>query len=46
MTNGEIKTVEWIETSKQLANCLTKKGASSHKLIETIQKGKLEETQN
>ena len=46
MTNGEIKKVEWIATNKQLANCLTKKGASSQGLINTLQGGKLDEIQD
>lgn len=32
----EISSVEWIPTSKQVANCLTKKGASPLTLIEAI----------
>ena len=32
----EILSVEWIGTAKQLANCLTKKGASSITLLEAI----------
>ena len=46
MTNGEIKNVEWIATNKQLANCLTKQGASSQGLIDTLQRGKLDEMQD
>ena len=34
----DITTVEWVDTGKQLANCLTKKGASPHALLEAISK--------
>ena len=33
---GEISSVEWIDTRKQLANCLTKKGASLITLLKAI----------
>ena len=33
MENKEISQVSWIDTQKQLANCLTKKGASSKSLL-------------
>ena len=36
LEKGEINSVEWIDTKKQLANCLTKKGASPATLIEAI----------
>lgn len=36
LERNEISSVEWIETKKQVANCLTKKGASPLTLIEAI----------
>ena len=33
---GDILSVEWVDTRRQLANCLTKKGASAGTLIEII----------
>ena len=32
LENEELKEVSWIDTSKQLADCLTKRGASCEKL--------------
>ena len=34
-------TISWIESEKQLANCLTKRGASCDTLINVVQSGKL-----
>ena len=34
--NKEITDVQWVETNLQLANCLTKRGASSLHLMEAI----------
>ena len=36
LQKGEITSVEWIDTKKQVANCLTKKGASPAALLEAI----------
>ena len=33
---GDIMSVEWIETKRQIANCLTKKGASPVTLLEAV----------
>ena len=38
VTKGEISSVEWVNTKNQLANCLTKKGASPAALLEAITK--------
>ena len=38
MERKEIQTVKWIETSKQLADCLTKKGASPMLLLKELSK--------
>ena len=35
----QIKTVEWIDTKNQLADCLTKRGASSLNLLKALEKG-------
>jgi len=32
-------TIDWIPNDKQLADCLTKKGASTTKLTEALQNG-------
>ena len=34
-------TISWIESEKQLANCLTKRGASCDTLINVVQSRKL-----
>ena len=34
-------TISWIESEKQFANCLTKRGASCDTLINVVQSGKL-----
>ena len=36
LERSDINKVEWVDTKSQLANCLTKKGASSKMLIEAI----------
>ena len=36
MECGEISKVLWVDTKQQLANCLTKRGASTVSLLETI----------
>ena len=33
---NEVAKVEWVSTEKQLADCLTKKGASSRKLVQAL----------
>ena len=38
---NEIATVKWIHGDEQLANCLTKRGASSHKLMQILMNGYL-----
>lgn len=38
---GEITTVRWIEGNNQIANCLTKAGASGNQLLAIFQGGKL-----
>ena len=35
----EVAKVEWVSTEKQLADCLTKKGASSRKLLQALRGG-------
>ena len=35
----EVAKVEWVSTEKQLADCLTKKGASSRKLVQALRGG-------
>ena len=37
MLNRNEITLSWVEGKSQLANCLTKKGASTHLLLETLQ---------
>ena len=37
---GEISNVIWCESKSQLADCLTKKGASGAKLLQVLQSGK------
>ena len=39
MTRDEITAIRWIPGSEQLANCMTKKGASSCDLIQLMQSG-------
>ena len=39
--NGEI-SIEWVSTQHQLADCLTKAGASKQKLIDVLCEGKLD----
>ncbi|ESP03465.1 hypothetical protein LOTGIDRAFT_171402 [Lottia gigantea] len=40
--NYVVKEIIWSETSKQLADCLTKKGASSLLLLKTLEQGHLD----
>ena len=42
VNNGQIKTITWCATKEQLADCLTKKGASTLKLLKTLSEGKLD----
>lgn len=39
MKNNKEMTIDWIPNDKQLADCLTKKGASTTKLTEALQNG-------
>ena len=39
LSRGEINTIQWIPGDKQLANCLTKKGASPYHLLQAMQNG-------
>ena len=41
LATGEIKDIKWVESSLQLADCLTKAGASSRPLLEVLSSGKL-----
>ena len=36
LERGDIKDVKWVDTKSQLANCLTKKGASPQGLLEAV----------
>ena len=38
---GTVINVQWVNTEKQLADCLTKKGASSKRLLKVIESGTL-----
>ena len=38
LNRGDVSSVEWVTTNQQLANCLTKKGASPVALVEAISK--------
>jgi len=38
--NKEIKSVSWIPAKYQLADCLTKRGASTRTLLDTINNGR------
>lgn len=40
--NGSITSVTWVNTNEQLADCLTKEGASPHKLIDVLKSNKLQ----
>ena len=42
LNNGEIAEVKWVESSKQIADCLTKSGASAERLIAILKKGEIE----
>lgn len=41
MHRGEISKVKWVESSSQLSDCLTKKGASCKKLITVLKSGRM-----
>ena len=41
LKNKEIFKIEWVDSSHQLADSLTKAGASSTKLLATLKSGKL-----
>ena len=36
VSHGEINDIKWVSTDKQLANCMTKQGASSCSLIHIL----------
>ena len=36
----EIKKITWIDKSLQLSDCLTKRGASSYKLLQALAEGR------
>ena len=36
LETNEVAKVEWVPTEQQLADCLTKKGASSRKLLQAL----------
>ena len=40
--NGQVEKLIWIHNSKQLADCLTKKGASAVPMLKVLEQGKLE----
>ena len=42
MGNGGQVCVQWVQSSEQLANCLTKKGASSARLMAVLETGTLQ----
>ena len=42
LMDGRVKSIQWCPGSKQLANCMTKKGASGVELLEMVQKGKID----
>ena len=42
LKSGQIKEVKWIETKCQLADCLTKKGASPMMLLRALDSGRIE----
>ena len=37
VSNGELSSVNWVKTEDQLADCLTKQGASCQNLLNVIQ---------
>ena len=39
MNSGQIEAIKWIETKGQLADCLTKKGASPLNLLKALETG-------
>lgn len=41
LDNGEVHTIKWCPGEFQLANSMTKRGASGYTLLSTLQKGKL-----
>lgn len=41
MEKGIVKNVKWSDTHQQLADCLTKRGASSTLLLRTLEEGKI-----
>ena len=43
LERGELSSVDWVQSKGQLANCLTKRGASIAELVQVLQTGKLKE---
>ena len=41
LLNGEVESIKWIPGSRQLANCLTKRGASGSDLLDVLQSGRM-----
>ena len=41
LESGEIRDIKWCPGEKQLANCMTKIGASSYELLRVLQTGKM-----
>ena len=41
LKKSEISSVKWVEKKYQLADCLTKKGASTSNLLQVFSEGKL-----
>ena len=41
LLNGEVESINWIPGSRQLANCLTKRGASGSDLLNVLQSGRM-----
>jgi len=42
LSTGQIKEIKWAESEKQLADCLTKKGASPYHMMSVLEKGQLQ----
>ena len=42
LNDEEISEVKWVESSKQVADCLTKSGASPERLINILKTGKID----
>ena len=44
IASGEVKDIIWCNSQKQLADCLTKGGASGVKLLQVLQSGVMDNT--